>query len=666
MKWFYNLKISTKLLSSFILVTLIAGVVGYTGIVKIKTITESDTALYEQETKSLVVITAVNDAFQRIRVDNRALIITQESTAKQKLIDDIFKMDRKIEENTTQFEKTITTSQGREEFKNLREALDKLDIFTDTFTKLNMANKEAEAIAFLGKNGPPIVEVVDNSLSKLIDMKTLEAKETAERNQATASAAIRIMIILISVAVILALTLGIFISRIISRPIQTLAEAADKISQGDLDIKFDISSQDEIGMLAKSFLIMVEAINLTMAEASMLAESAAEGNLDVRANASKHGGKFAEIVQGINNILDGVVAPMKETMAVLNEMAQGNMCTGITSELQGDYAQIKNAVNNTLKAFNEVLGQINEAAEQVAAGAGQVSVSSQTLSQASTEQASSAEEITATITQVAAQTKQNAMNANQANELAVTAKNNAAQGNQEMQEMLKAMGEINEASNNISKIIKVIDEIAFQTNILALNAAVEAARAGQHGKGFAVVAEEVRNLAARSANAAKETTGMIEGSIKKVAMGTKMANETAEALNKIVTGITTVADLVADIASACNEQATAIAQVNQGIAGVSEVTQMNTATAQQSAAASEELASQAEILKDWVNKFKLQKNNDSFQKLNEMSPDLIRMIENMVEKKKPAKSNNDNSGRKETAIPSRIKITLDEGDFGKY
>lgn len=293
-----------------------------------------------------------------------------------------------------------------------------------------------------------------------------------------------------------------------------------------------------------------------------------------------------------------------------DKVAKGDLDVNIDIKTQDEIGDLAKSLKNMADNLNEVMTNINFASEQVASGSKQISDSSIALSQGTTEQASAIEELTSSIEELSAQTQKNAEGANHANELEDKAKANADKGNKQMQEMLKAMEEINVSSNNISKIIKVIDEIAFQTNILALNAAVESARAGQYGKGFAVVAEEVRNLAARSANAAKETTELIEGSIRKVEDGTKIANETANALKKIINDIDEAAALVNDIAIASNEQAIGISQINQGIMQVSQVVQTNSATSEEGAAASEELSSQAELLKKQVKKFKLKAVSD--------------------------------------------------------
>lgn len=314
---------------------------------------------------------------------------------------------------------------------------------------------------------------------------------------------------------------------------------------------------------------------------------------------------FESISANLHGSVDAIKSYIDEIDDALGEIARGNLDLGIEREYKGQFVGLKDSINAIVDSLNAVLKEINDASDQVAVGTRQVADGSMALSQGATEQAASIEQLTASVTQIAAQTRQNADNASQANVLAGGAKEVAVKGSRHMQDMLQSMTDINESSHSISRIIKVIDDIAFQTNILALNAAVEAARAGMHGKGFAVVAEEVRGLAAKSAQAAKETTALIEGSMKIVEDGTRIANDTAQALSGIVTEVDKAATLVGDIAIASEEQAGAIGQINQGIEQVSQVIHNNSSTSEESAAASEELSGQAESLKAMVRRFKL-------------------------------------------------------------
>ena len=307
--------------------------------------------------------------------------------------------------------------------------------------------------------------------------------------------------------------------------------------------------------------------------------------------------------------LGGIIASLSSHLAHREELALGIAQGDLTKEvkLASDQDALGRALQAMLQSLRTIIGEVQGAGTHIASGAEQVSDASQSLSQGATEQAGSLEEITASIQDLASRTRHNAENATQAQQLSTGTQTAAEEGNRQMEHMVRAMTEISDSSQSISRIIKVIDEIAFQTNLLALNAAVEAARAGQHGKGFAVVAEEVRNLAARSAQAAKETAELIEGSVRKTQNGTEIATRTAQALEGIMQSVTKTNDLVGEIAAASNEQAEGIAQINQGLGQIDQVTQQNTANAEQSAAAAEELASQAAHLKQLLQSFRLQR-----------------------------------------------------------
>ncbi len=387
-------------------------------------------------------------------------------------------------------------------------------------------------------------------------------------------------------------------------------------------------------------------------ESLRLARAAEDGQLDVRGDETRFEGSYREIIAGINQTVENLIKPVNEAVSSLEKMAQGDLTSFVKGDYRGDYAVMKEAMNTTLNALNDILGQVAVAAEQVASASQQVSDSSQALSQGATEQASTLEEISAVMTELNTQTRQNADSARQANEVTNTVQNTAHHGNEQMNEMLEAMKEIHEASNNISRIISAIDDIAFQTNLLSLNAAVEAAHAGMHGKGFAVVAEEVRNLAQKSAEAAKETTTLIENSMKKVDRGMDIANKTAQALSEIVQGIARVRDFVDEIASFSAEQAERINQVNDNLRQIDMVTQSNTATAEESAAAAEELSSQAAQLKHKVQKFKLVAKAVTIEAQDTPS----------VEKRKKKKSRSKKATRK---LDDPVAI-LDDPDFGNF
>ncbi|MBQ5920564.1 MAG: HAMP domain-containing protein, partial [Selenomonadaceae bacterium] len=308
---------------------------------------------------------------------------------------------------------------------------------------------------------------------------------------------------------------------------------------------------------------------------------------------------FARVLAGT------FVRPMKELEEKTGMMANGDLTVHLDVHSNDEIGHAALAFNKMAKQMNDVMGKIAVAAQQVASGSKNISDSGNMLAKGASTQASSVEELSASIAEITAQTTGNATNATHANELTKEADAKAQAGNKRMEEMLQAMSDINESSANIAKIIKVIDEIAFQTNILALNAAVEAARAGQHGKGFAVVAEEVRNLAARSAKAAKETTDIIEKSIDTVNAGTELARGTAEALRSIQESIDQITGLVGGIADASQKQSSALQMLNQGVLQVSNVVQTNSSTAEESAAASVELSAQADLLQEAVRRFKI-------------------------------------------------------------
>lgn len=679
-------RIGTRILCAYLIMAVLCGCIGFIGIQNIIRISQANSDLYAKDTRGISYISNAAINYQQINYN----IVKLKDANNEDREGYLKKIDTSMDTanfNLLKYESLIT-DKNKDVYYALKDAWlsysEKIDVIVEAAKNGVMDGAFSDAI----NETTAIGDQLEGTYFKQL-MASVEAgaEEKSRENAKIAQDAQLGMIGVIIATFLFALLLSFIISRGFSKPIKQLSTAADKLARGDTDIKLSIRKRDEIGDLAQAFDKVVAAIRSLIDDAAVLAQAAVDGSLSVRADETKHQGDYRKIIEGVNKTLGIIIAPIAETAEVLSEISKGNLNCSLTSDFAGDYALIKESINQTVSALkgyihemsavlrdiaegtltsyitseykgdfselkqsinaildslNNLLGDISLSADQVASGTRQISDGNQIISQGAAEQASSIDELTATITQIAAKTKQNALNANKANDISAAVRDEAVKGNEQMMDMQNAMTDMMEASANISKVIKVIDDIAFQTNILALNAAVEAARAGIHGRGFAVVAGEVRNLAMKCAEAAKETTEMIESSANKTQAGSKLADRTAQALAGIVDGVEKTVELVAEIAAASNEQATGIAQVNGGMDQLYQVVQTNSATAQEAAASSEELSGQVDLLRDMVGRFQL-KSGESKQ-IEQTGYKQYRL--------------NEESGN--------AALSLDSSEFGKY
>jgi methyl-accepting chemotaxis protein len=385
--------------------------------------------------------------------------------------------------------------------------------------------------------------------------------------------------------------------------IRSIAEAAESLTHGDLNI--NIVPRSEKDLLSKHIAQVVACLKQLLLETTDVAIAAANGQLDKRGNAAAFSGSYVELVRSLNNTLDTMAAPLREASAVFQNLASQDLTARMAGNYQGEFATMKNALNTALANLDEALLRVSIAAEQVGAASTQIGKGSQSLAQGASEQASSVEEVSSSLQEVASMTKQTTSNAQEARSLSEGARDYTEKGVTSMNRLSEAIEKIKLSSNETAKIVKTIDEIAFQTNLLALNAAVEAARAGDAGKGFAVVAEEVRNLAMRSAEAAKTTANLIEESVKNAQGGVVINEEVTKNLHDIEAQVNRVTEVVAEIATASGQQSEGVSQITVSVEQMNQVTQQTAAYSEQSASAAEELTSQAAELQGMVSGFRL-------------------------------------------------------------
>jgi len=384
-----------------------------------------------------------------------------------------------------------------------------------------------------------------------------------------------------------------------------LAGSLAQLAQGDTDI--ELVQRSDRDSLNRTLQLYINKTRSFEQEVARVAESMKNGRLRERCG-DTGSGAYAGIRDNINRILRTTVKQPGLAIQALNQVIAGDLTARLKGDSPGDHAVFRDALNATIETLDDSLSRVKTAAEQVSLASGQINAGSQTLSQGASQQAASIEEVTSSLQEVAAMTRQNAENANEAHNLSKIAESTTAAGVESMMRLSEAIDRIKTSSDSTAKIIKTIDEIAFQTNLLALNAAVEAARAGDAGKGFAVVAEEVRNLAMRSAEAAKNTANLIEESLNNSQDGVALNQEVLKKLDEINGQVSKVGSVMEKIADASEQQSRAVDQVNTVITQMNSVTQQVAANAEESASGANELSRQAMELTSMVSAFTLSEN----------------------------------------------------------
>jgi methyl-accepting chemotaxis protein len=648
MKWFYNLKIAAKLMVVFIAVGIMTAAVGYIGVATMSKINDMADQMYQKELLGISYTKEANIDLIYIDREERNMLLASTAAERGKRIANIDKLKAMMLDNLEKAKGLLSTEKEKNLFARLAQAWKERERVLQQVIALASNEdlaRDSESTRLAMGLGRQKADLVDNLMTYVTNLKSDNAKAISDQTRQIYNASRNFTIALVLGGALVGLGLGIFIARSISKPLNKAVYMIQELSQGHLGERLKMDSKDEIGVMAATMDQFADDVqnvvvgslrriadgDITMdiaskdsrdeiapalkqivcllrnlnAETDALIRASKDGRLDRRGQATQFKGAYRKLVEGVNETLDAVLAPINEAATVLEKIAARDLSVRVQGEYKGDHAKIKNALNTAVNNLDEALSQVGIAAEQFTSTAGQISAGSQALAQASSEQASSLEEVSSSLQEMASMAKQNAADADAARGLADGARASSGKGVDSMHRLSEAISKIKASSDATAKIVKTIDEIAFQTNLLALNAAVEAARAGDAGKGFAVVAEEVRNLAIRSAKAAKNTANLIQESVNSAEGGVRINQEVLKNLEEINEQVKKVGEVMAKIAAASEQQSQGVDQVNIAIEQMNMVTQQTAANSEESASAAEELSGQAEEMQSMVDSFQL-------------------------------------------------------------
>ena len=635
-----NLRIGTKLMVGFALVAGLGALVGGWELLVMRGIQNRFGAVYENRVVPLQLLKSVSDAYA-VDVKDATHKVGAGLLSFEDAQQAVTAARRQVAAEWARYEQTAKTAEEQELARQALLLRDAAEEQLDVLDSVLRNQDHASLAIFAATQLYHVIDPITTKVSELVDLQLRVARREYEAAVGAYARAKQVAIIAIFVSLLTGFIFGVVLTRaitvrlalVVERAEQLRAEgitrlgtAGEAIARGDLSASLEMSTppldddtRDEVGMLAVTLNGMI-AQTVTTAdsirraqqvlfdlidETHRLTEAARLGDLTSRGAAARFDGGYRALVDGINATLDGVLGPVDEAARVLESLAGRDLRVRMCGDYGGDHARIKDAVNLAVENLERTLADVSLSAEEVASASNQIHGGSHALAQGSNQQASALQEVASSLQELASMARQNTGNAREARSLAEGARSSATQGLERMRALHQAVGEIKESSDATARIVKTIDQIAFQTNLLALNAAVEAARAGDAGKGFAVVAEEVRNLAMRSAEAAKQTAQLIENSVRSAESGVALNGDVLVQLNEIATHVNRVGEVIDEIAAASEQQSDGVEQINTAVDQMNDLTQQVAANSHDSAEAAEELSRQAERVRELVGRFAL-------------------------------------------------------------
>ncbi len=574
-----NLSINKKLITGFGIVLFMLLVSGIFSIINENRIS-SQIDLYAKYTVPNYEHLRIIEVNSRAVLHDLGEAIMEDNTEDvQKALDSADKYSSSILSELDAFQKNQSNNDRDEKIESIRSTLTQIEPIKEEISTLALeisdeSNEKAYDL-YLNQYKPALTKAI-TVMEKLADMAKEQSISRRDTSEMIVLQSRIITLIIIIVSILITMFIIVITRKSILKPVNEIVNAFDEMSKGNMNTSITYESNDEIGQMAK-------------------------------------------LIQKTNEMQGKILRDLTDKFDLIS---RGDLQFVVDGDYPGDFAALKLSVENTVSALNNTLQIISNSAEQVNAGASQVSGGAQALAAGSTEQASSIDELTVSIEKIAEQASENSDSVRIANMYVEQAGTGVTTGNEQMKHLTEAMEEINSASNQIANITKVIEDIAFQTNILALNAAIEAARAGEAGKGFAVVADEVRSLAAKSAEAAKQTSDLIKNSVDTVSRGRKITASTAHILEEVGESTSKVTESFSKIGQASAEQANSIEQIQQGLNQVSAVVQTNAATAEENSATSEQMSAQSNILREEIGRFKLSNSVKEESEIDDYQPEV--------------------------------------------